>query len=241
MNKLKLLATLLYLAVCGFALAIGQDPFDLHASNVSLLQMKPIQKEIGVTEAQRAKMNAAAAVYTKEMTALSAEVQKAAAQNHKPPANAKSRADAALAKLNRAVLAQLSATQLKRLREISLQAAGGAAMGDDVVAKRVGLDASQVKKIRAIYDAALKAAAALEQKEMDAALKDIKDKKPKDDAEAKKLIAEAQKRAAAVRQRLAAPTNKLRVDAEVKSMALLSTAQKSAWSALLGKRYDLPK
>lgn len=240
--RLKLpLAVALLAGSCICFGAVSQDAFDLHASNVSLLQMKPIQKELGVTEAQRAKMNVAAGIYTKEMQTLNADMQKAAAKTGKPPANAKSRADASLEKLNKSVLAQLSATQLKRLREISLQAGGGAALGDDAVAKRVGLSADQVKKIRSIYQSALKAAADLQEREMDAALKDIKNKKPKDDAEAKKLIQEAQRRADAVRQKLVEPTNRIRLQAETKCNALLTAAQKSTWSALMGKRYDLPK
>lgn len=228
------------LIVLAFRGAFAQDAFDKHASNMALLQTKPIQRELGVTEAQRAKMNAAAAVYNKQMSAVAADMQKAASSGKKPPADVKKRADSALAALNNSVISQLTPTQLKRLREISLQAAGAASLADDQVGKRVGLSPDQIKKIRSIYEAAIKKAAALEEKAVDAAIGDLKKKTPKSDAEAKKLYEEAQKRAQAARQKAAPQSNKIRIQAEVDAMKLLTPQQKAAWIMLIGKKYTMP-
>jgi len=232
---------LFFSAILGCTIgASAQAAFDRHASNVALLQVKTIQKELGVTEAQRAKMNQAAAAFNKEMTAVRKAIQDAASQKKQPPATLQKRAEAALAKMNSSVLAQLSVAQLKRLREISLQAAGTGAMGDQTIANRVGLKPTQVKQIRSIFETAIKKAAELEQREMDAAMKAFRDRKPKDAAEAKKLMEQAQKKALETQKRIAPQSNRIRLDAEAKVIALLDSKQKQAWSALLGKKFAGP-
>jgi vacuolar-type H+-ATPase subunit H len=215
------------------------DPFDYEVANVSLLQAKPLQKELGVSELHRTAMNKIADQFNVQIKALLEKMQKES--GGKPPNESDPKLVAAYDKLKEGVLKQLTPQQLRRLREITLQQVGLPALGDTVVAKRVGISDAQIKKIRGIYDEALKRASKLEDDALEAAMKDLKAKKPKTEKEAREIMDEANKRAEAVHKRIDPQIRKMRLDAEAKVLATMSPTQKAAWENLKGRKFDPPK
>ena len=137
-SKMRLLTIL---GVLGLALsAFAFDDFDYKVSNIDVLRDKGVQAEIGITEGQRSRMNVFAEQYSKASQAKVAEYQKA-----------KKKPDQALSKfsfdlyvtLRTNVLKILSPGQIKRLRELTLQAAGPRALLDKAVSERVGIPSAE--------------------------------------------------------------------------------------------------
>jgi hypothetical protein len=220
------------LAVAAFA----ADPaFDRHAANIALLQLKPVQKHLGVTEAQRTKFNKAADGFNATLKLLQKKYEKQDPKTAQPKVQ-KEMAQAQL-KLKDSVLKEMSAVQIKRLREVSLQDVGVAALGDEKVAKKIGLGATVLPKVRDAIRKALTSIAQYRDKEMQKAMKGISDKKPKDKTEAEKLIAEAQRRGTAVEKRIAPTVEKMKRESQTKILAMLTQPQRATWLALLGKPY----
>lgn len=227
-----------FLGFTAFALAQKtMDPFDYQVSNVALLQAQPVKTELKVTEAQRAAMNKIASSFNNQINALYEQARKS--KDGKPPKDADPKLKAAYEKLKKGVLAQLSAVQLKRLREITLQQAGLPALTDQIVATRVGIPPAQLKQIQSIYEQAVSAAAKVEDAALNAALKDLKAKKPKSEKEAKEIMDEANKRAEATQKKIAPQIDKLKKGAEAKVVASLTPAQKIAWQNLKGKPFKV--
>ncbi|MEZ5163708.1 MAG: hypothetical protein R2688_08140 [Fimbriimonadaceae bacterium] len=77
------------------------------------------------------------------------------------------------------VVGVLTAGQLKRLREITLQNAGPVAMMDPTVAKKIGLSDSQLKSIRSRFDSDAKKADGIQEKAFKPIIDKYKAKKPK--------------------------------------------------------------
>lgn len=232
-------ALLLALLVPTMAAAQKMDSFDYEVANVGLLQAKPLQKELGISEMQRAAMNKIAEQFNNQIKTLMEATQKN--PSGKPPKDADPKLKAAFEKLKEGVLKQLTPQQLKRLREITLQQVGLPALGDEVVAKRVGIPDAQMKKIRGIYEEALQRAGKLEDSALEEAMKDLKKKNPKTEKEAREIMDEANKRAEAVHKRIDPQIRKIRQDAEAKVLASLSPAQKATWESLKGRKFDPPK
>jgi membrane protein involved in colicin uptake len=109
-----------------------------------------------------------------------------------------------------------------------------------VVAKRVGLSATQLKTIQTTFETAIRKAAEIQDKAIEAAVKDLKAKKPKTEKEAKDLMDEANNRAEAAHRKVEPQITKLRKDAEAKVLATLTAQQKAAWEALKGKKFTPP-
>src|SRR4051812_29884919 len=110
----------------------GMDQFDLHVSSLRILQDRSVQAELGVTTAQRAKMDKFADGYNSDLNAYLAELKKQNKADEQLPDETMSMM---LARLKQSVMAVLTPSQLKRLREISLQAYGLNGLMDDTVAK----------------------------------------------------------------------------------------------------------
>lgn len=230
--------TLLISLILGFAVLAGGQTFDADIADIGILQAKPVQKEIGLTEKQRATMNRFADAYNTEMKALGEKARKADPKS--PPKDLDPRASAAYRKLRAGVLKELSAAQIKRLREITLQEVGTPALADPKIAKQVGLPEAKRKQIEGIFSAGAKQARALERQEMDKALADLRKKKPKTEKEANELMQEAGKRAEEVRKKIEPRIRGFRREAETKALALLDAGQQSKWAALRGKPFKLP-
>ncbi len=205
------------------------DQFDSHVASLIMLMRKDVQKDIGLTETQRKAMNAEASRYNEQMKQLLA---KSDPKKGIPPA-----ATGALKQLIDLVFAKLSPPQLKRLGQISLQAIGPGALGDAEVAKRVGLDPAQLKKIRTTYGSSIEEAQKLHAQAVDRALQPFKKLKPKDQAEADKLNVKANKKVAAAERRVGPRLTAIRKAADAKVIGTLTPAQQATWKALLGKTF----
>jgi len=213
--------------------------FDIYAADVMLLQAKQIQMEIGITEAQRKQMNAAAATHSNTLKALDTKYK---GQKMSPELAKKVDPELAraFATLKTSVIKALKPNQVKRLRELSLQRTGISVLTDERVAKEVGMSAAQLKKFRDTYLAGGREATAIQQ----AAVKPIADKyanrKPKDEAEAKKLQAEVQAAMQKANQSVAPKLKNLETSTAKKLEAILTAAQRTKFKALLGKPF-VPK
>jgi hypothetical protein len=235
---MKSLFVLPVILASAWAAAQAMDPFDYAVSNIAILQAKPLQKELGLSEVQRAAMNKFADQFNASMGSLLEKAKKD--KSGKPPSDADPKVKAAYEELKKGVLKQLTPSQLKRLREVTLQQSGLPALADPVVAKRVGLSATQLKTIQTTFETAIRKAAEIQDKAIEAAVKDLKAKKPKTEKEAKDLMDEANNRAEAAHRKVEPQITKLRKDAEAKVLATLTAQQKAAWEALKGKKFTPP-
>lgn len=238
---MKRLAVLACLLTATFGLA-QHDPFDFQMASVILLQNKAVQKELKVTEAQRATMNKAADKHRSAMTAYQKQLEAKQKDKTKPLNVDASRVDGMFVELKKGVFATLSKVQLKRLREISLQQLGIVALTDPTVATRVGLSKAEQSKFTSVYEAGLKEADSIAQSgqaQLEVQLRELRKKypNPKTDAEKKKVMDEAQKKAATIEKRIDPQIEKVRQATFKKLESMLSAKQKSAWKALLGKTF----
>ncbi|MGV3616860.1 MAG: hypothetical protein ACO1SV_16155 [Fimbriimonas sp.] len=231
--------TLLFAAVALSGAAAAQaklDPFDAHCSDIVALQAKPVQKELGVTEAQRKQMNVHATWHQGQLKAVDAEIKAKKTDPNSPALQAR------LAKLFEGlkgrVLSALTATQVKRLREISIQRVGDAALCDPIVAKRVGMSADQLKKMQTTYAEGARKFAELEQSTAQKILLPYKDRKPKDEADAKRLNAEVQKKMATAAAQVRPKLNAIRADYGKRMKAILTSTQAKTFAALRGKPFS---
>lgn len=140
-SKMRVLTILgiLGIAVSSFA----ADDFDYKVANIDVLRDKAVQTELGITEGQRKTMNVFADTYSKANNEKVVEYQKA----KKQPDQAFSKFSFdQYVKLRTSVLKTLSPNQIKRLREITLQAAGPRSLLDKAVADRVGIPTADYSK-----------------------------------------------------------------------------------------------
>jgi hypothetical protein len=239
MKLLKLLPfALLCAAACAFAQGsalAGMDPFQFHAADVQILQAKPVQAELKISEAQRNAMNKFAAQHRKHLEDLEQEYEK----KKKPMSDAQKdpRIVGYFLELKTNVMRQLSKYQLKRLSELSLQRAGMAAITDDVVAKKVGLTTAQLTKYRDAFKTSGEKYAAAEQKAAAPVLAKYKNKKPKDAKEAEALRKQYNSDLEAALKKASPTLNAIRAQAEKTLLGLLTAKQKKAWTAVQGKPF----
>lgn len=211
------------------------DDFDKKIAAFQLLQDKKVQTELKMTEAQRTKLNKHADVFNNKAAAYQKELAAQEQKTKKPAQPDPKRMDAMMTELKNKVLAELSAAQLKRLRELSLQAVGVTALGDDLVAARVGLTADQKTKVRGLIKTGLDAANKLLAQADANARKGIKE--PKNEAELKKAEETYNTRIQAEQKKIQPQLQKLRDDTIKKVLAALNAKQNEVWKQLQGKPY----
>lgn len=229
---MRVLNTLLFAVTAALA---GADTFDNQIASVQLLQTKAVQKELGISDSQRSKMNVFAGEFNKQAEAYRAELLKKSNNGKTQVAPDRNREVAMLNQLKTKVLGTLSSAQVKRLREISLQAVGVTALGDDIVAKRVGINETQKKKIRDLVGKGLSQANKLITEANQRAMKGIAE--PKNEAEAKKAQETFQKRSLTEQNKIKPQVEKIRATTITQVMGLLDAKQKGIWNALLGKPF----
>lgn len=220
--------------------AFAADAFDTHAASIEILQLKPVQNEIKLTEAQRTKMNKFAETHRSQMVAYQNRL-KAQAEKNPQVRPDQSVIQRYYQQLKKSVLASLSATQLRRLREISLQSAGVGALMDDKVSARVGLSSAQLKKIRDTFLDGNKRAQAIQTTAAKPIVDKYRGKKPKNNAEAQKLETAFRTEMQGASTKIAPQMRKLQADTANKMMAVLTAAQKQSFQALKGKPFTPPK
>jgi hypothetical protein len=153
-----------------------------------------------------------------------------------------------LEELKRGVLGQMSATQIKRLRELSLQAAGLLGPLDPVVAKKIGMSSAEMKKYQDTYISGKTSA----EKLLRDALAPIQQKYTKlalpyrgKEKEHEKELADLQKRfdteARAASMKVKPQVEKITSDTEKKLRGMLSAKQTATWTSLQGKKFVPPK
>lgn len=231
---------LVVLAVgCMAALASAQnrniDSFDAYVANIQILQFKEVQTELKVTAAQRTSLNKHADWFNAE----SRKVQEAA---RKSPEDRKipERLTALLGQMKDRVFKVLTATQLRRLRELSLQSAGPAAILDDRVAQRIGVSKSQLDRMRKTYSDNSQKAAQLQERTFRPIMEKYDKQKPKNDAERKKLAGEMEKEMRAAGQKINPQVMQLAESTRKSIDGMLTAAQKTAFRGLLGKAWNPP-
>lgn len=224
----------LFAAFSLFSIAAADD-FDKKIAAFQLLQDKKVQTELKLTEAQRTKLNKHADAFNAKAAAYQKELEAQQKKTNKPAQPDQKRMEAMMTELKAKVLAELSATQMKRLRELSLQAVGVTALGDDLVAARVGLTADQKAKVRTLIKSGLDAANKLMAQADANARKGIKE--PKNQAEFKKAEETYNKRIEAEQKRIQPQLQKLREDTIKKVLAAMNAKQNAAWKQLQGKPY----
>lgn len=127
--------------------AFGADSaFDAYAANMEMLQAKPVQAELGITERQRGRLNVHANWFN-------AEAQKIRQKyGEQPPADKVQQAAMELAQLRdglkQRVFSELTANQLRRLRELTLREAGVVALLDERIATEVGITSDKLQSFR---------------------------------------------------------------------------------------------
>ncbi len=210
---------------------LAQTDFDRQIVNIRILESKPIQAEIGITAAQRAQMNVAADAHRQKIAAYEKELQRTHA---KPDGK---RIFGFFVELRKKVVAQLTAPQLKRLRELTLQSNGLASLADSAVAKRVGLSASQLKTIRSAIESDHKAIASIEESVAKPILARYRGMKPSSPQQGKALEEKFHQEMTAASNRARPRLEAIVKKDRAKVLGALSPAQKATWQALLGKPF----
>lgn len=215
------------------ASAHAEETFDRYVADVRLLMTNEVKAELKVTQAQRDKMNAAA----KNYNALAARIEEKARKGQKASDSEQKQLDSEIEKMRNGVLNALSASQILRLREITLQVNGLQSLADDRVAKRVGLSSSQVSKIRNLLQSALQKSVDIRRKAVERIEAQYKDKKPKTDAEKQKLAKEIEAKLRAEMKRVQPQIDKVETDARNAIVKVMTPGQQQVWDSLLGKPF----
>lgn len=213
------------------AQALAQSTeFDKSIASVMLLTIEPVKKELKLSEAQRAKMNAAA----KPLNEFRNKMFKKQEEGKQPTEAELKQLDNLTTTMRTKVLAELSKVQLKRLREITLQDAGLVAIATPEVAKELGISASSLKSIRSALDNGADRVGRLMQLSDEKVRKAFAGKNPKTEAEARKLQQQADEMMRKEADALRPQITKIENETQAKVMSLLSKAQQTKYKALLG-------
>ena len=231
------LVTALIAASLGTAASAKEmDAFDAQYADISILQLKPIQAELGVTEAQRTKLNAHAAWLNGQTSSIDSQVKSGKLKAE----DANRQMEGILASFKSRILGELTAMQIKRLREITLQRDGLIPLLDKQVADKIGMTSAQLTKLRDAYLENDKKAKDIQT----AAFKPIFDKyaamKPKNDAEKKALSDQANKELEAAKSRIQPQLEELGRQFAQFVDAALSKGQHEAFESLKGRPFKVP-
>ncbi|RYG48470.1 hypothetical protein EON79_04365 [bacterium] len=233
MNRFLIPALVLAVPALGLA---AQDPFDYHCSDITILQAKPVQKELGINEGQRKQMNSAATKHQAVLNELDKQYKgKQVSQQDMKKINPQ--LEKAFFALKKDVCAILSASQLKRLRELNLQRLGYAALNDSIVGAKIGMSPAQIKQYQAAFISGGQQAAKLQQDTAKPILEKFSKLKPKTEAEANTLRTRAAEEIGQAQQKKAPQLKSIEMATQKKMDAVLTAKQKAAWKALLGKPF----
>jgi hypothetical protein len=225
--------------VCAAVFANAADDFDLKVSNIDVLRDKNVQTELGITEGQRKTMNVFADKFTSENKAKVLEYQKAKKQPDK------AFQDFGLKQyitLRTSVLKTLSPNQVKRLRELTLQAAGPRALLDKTVADKVGIPTAEYNKFRTAISEGDGKIAQIKKAVADKLEKKYSsEKKPASQKEADALRARFNKDLTAEMKKKEGEMSAVLKASEAKTGSIITKKYLDALAALMGKRFVPPK
>jgi hypothetical protein len=223
------LSLLLALSLPGIAFA--QANFDRDIANVTLLQYKEVKDDLKIKQKQRDAMNKAASKYN----VLAQKIEQKLQDRKEPTESEKKALDAEFVVMRKGVLTSLTPAQLKRLREVTLQDAGLFALTDKIVAKKVGMTEAQRNQVINALKGANEKANKAENAVIEKVRNEFKNRKPKNKAEEDKIKGEIQKRMEAEMKKLEPKIIQIHTDGRNNVFKALSTKQRDAWNALLGK------
>lgn len=226
------------LALSGLVLAAGlaqaaPDPFDYSLANIMILQNRKVQTELGITKAQRDRMNGYAKVQRDAAARIAAEAQKAKQTGYN--AEQQKRIQQGFLTLRAGVLNLLNPAQLRRLRELTVRSAGTAALLDPNVGKRLKITDAQRKTMAQAFSAGQKRAGTLQQTAFQPVTKKYQGKKPKNAAEAKTLQGQFTAEMRGVARKITPQMQAIERQTATKMLSTLSASQRSGFEALKGK------
>lgn len=216
------------------AFAAG-DPFDLKVANIILLTNKKVQSELKITAAQRTKMNSYAQADEKFKASIVKNAQ-SAKQQQLTQAQQQQMASSFM-KMRTSVLGVLTASQVKRLREITVQTAGPIAILDVNISAKIGVTDAQKKKIAAAYTDGQKQAQAVQKAAFEPISKKYQAKKPKNETEAKSLQKAFAGEMQTAAKKIAPKMKAIETSTSAKMFSLITSKQKTALEALKGKPF----
>lgn len=237
LNRFRPLA--LATLVAASALAWSQDTFDAHCANIMLLTNRSVQTELKLTEAQRTKLNEHADSFNADMKVVMDAAVKEAEKAKKPPELPAARVAQLQERLKSRLVRVLTATQLRRLREISLQVAGYRAVADPVIARRLNLTAAQTQSAARAMNTARSEAAKLQQDADNDLRQRFGSRQPKTDREREAMQKEFQ---AALQQKGREVQTKLEaIDRRYTTtiQGLLTQAQRRSFESLKGRAFTI--
>jgi hypothetical protein len=234
MRHPKFILLLLLLTVF-VGIAPAQDSFDKYCAKVQILQDRKVQNELGITSAQRDKMNKMAAKHEERLQAYHKKV------GDKPDMKV---LQGYLNQLTSEVQTILTKKQVIRLRELNLQAAGLSGVADPVVAKKIGMDAAHLKKFQTtLRDGQMQIANLIRpvvkpievkyQKKMQA----YQGKEKDHQKELVTLNNAFQGEMRAAQNKLKSKIEAISKQTEAKLLAIMTPAQKKTWTTLKGKPF----
>lgn len=217
-------------AIVAAASAIAADEFDMYVADVAILQAKAVQTELKITDAIRAAMNKHATWLDSQV----ANIDRLVRAGTITVAEGNRRTSVHLATLKSKVLGELSAAQIKRLREITLQRDGLGPLMNKRVSDKIGMTAAQLKKIREAYVTNGNKAKKIRQTAFAPIFEKYGKMKPQNDTEKKQLEEQANKELDAQKKRIQPQLEALGKEFEALVAGTLTKGQKDAFKELKG-------
>lgn len=217
--------------------AFSHADFDYEVSNIGLMQAKEVQKDMGISEAQRAKLNKHADWLNAQNKKLNSMAEKFAAKKKQPPAVLQLESIQILKEMKRRVMGELSKQQVVRLRELTIQQAGYLALMDPSVAQKIGLNESKVGQIRSHFEQNNKDLNEAQKAAFDPLAKKYQNADPKAIESDPKKKAEYEKDVQAAQAKVGPKMEALQKDWNSFVEKLLTSQQLSAFKALQGKTF----
>lgn len=202
-------------------------------ASVDILQSKPVQAELKVTESQRADFNKHASTYNSTTRTLTTDAQ---AGKLTRAEYTKKIADAQ-ALLHDSVVAVLTSPQQTRLGQISLQQAGVLGLLNPIVADKLTLTEAQRKTLSDGLQATGKQVAEIERKAKEPVIDKYKAMKPASEAEKDRLAGELQKELKTINEQIKPDLLKARKGFEDLVDKTLTAGQKKTWADLKGPAF----
>jgi len=224
------------LAVClsAASFASQMDPFDSHVADFRILTDKRVQSELGVTKNQILTMNKYADANRARLQAYESELKRQGKDlrtvNQNDPTVMKNYLE-----LQQNVLSTLSPAQLRRLRELTLQRVGLRGMLDSMVARRIGLSDSVLKKAREAFDEGNRKNNAISQSVYNKVIEPYRSRQPKTQAEAQAMSEQVRKEYEAALSTHSAEIKQLATQTRKSFEAVVGTKPIAAYNVLKGK------
>lgn len=231
MNRTPLLAVGLLLS--SFASAVSFDAFDQKVADLTILQAREIQNEVGINASMRDRLNGIVKRNNDALQAYIAEEQKKGVDPRKDT-TVQRRINSFGENMKTEVLGALTASQIKRLREITLQVTGLRALTDDTVATRCGLSSKELTSARNIFNAARSRVKSLVDAKLAPIQKKYQSKKPTSQEELDVFQANYNLEAKKATQSLTPKVKQIQNETEAKIKAAVSAKALATFRSLQG-------